>query len=243
MATPDSPLDLYAKVEDLLGVKEAAPDLYAHYLLALQGIAFDSLLDVGCGSGDFIVGIQQAFPGATFRGIDLSGEMITRAREQGVEAEQVDLCDDPGQYDVITAVFDMLNYLDGDALQRFGRCVREHLNDGGVFLCDTNTLYGFENVAVGSFIAEDAERFVTIDSDFEAGEYRSVFNLFEREDVMWHRSIGEIRQFYHSPETLQAALGMELVEQVPVYLYDEDEADKVFWVFRKNKIELTTKNT
>ena len=233
MATPDSPLDLYAKVEDLLGVKEAAPDLYAHYLLALQGIEFDSLLDVGCGSGDSIAGIQRAFPQASFRGIDLSGEMVAHARKLGVEAEQVDLCDDPGRYGVIMAVFDMLNYLGSDALEHFGRCVREHLDEGGVFLCDTNTLHGFESVAVGSFIAEDGDRFVTIDSDFEAGEYRSVFNLFERESEMWHRSTGEIRQFYHSPETLQAALGMELVEQTPVCLYDEEVADKVFWVFQK----------
>ena len=227
-----TPLDLYAKVEDLLGVKEAAPDLYAHYLLALQGIEFDSLLDVGCGSGDFIVGIQQAFPEATFRGIDLSAKMVARANEQGAEAEQIDLCDDPGRYGVITAVFDMLNYLDAEALKRFGWCVREHLVEGGVFVCDTNTLHGFESVAVGSFIAEDGDRFVTIDSDFEAGEYRSVFNLFEQEGAMWRRSTGEIRQYYHSPEALQAALGMELVEQTPVYLYDEDEADKRFWVFR-----------
>ncbi len=236
MATPESPLDLYARVEDLLGVTEAAPDLYAHYLLTLQGMAFDSLLDVGCGSGDFIVGIQQAFPEASFRGIDLSAEMVARARKQGVEAEQIDLCDDPGRYGVITAVFDMLNYLDGDALRRFGRCVRKHLHEGGVFLCDTNTLHGFESVAVGSFIAEDEDRFVTIDGDFEAEEYRSVFNLFEREDEVWHRSTGEIGQHYHAPEALQAALGMEIMEQTPVYLYDEEEADKVFWVFRKGRL-------
>lgn len=227
-----TPLDLYARVEDLLGVKEAAPDLYAHYLLALQSLDMDALLDVGCGSGDFIAGIAPAFPEATFRGIDLSGEMVARAREQGVEADVIDLCDDPGRYDVITAVFDMLNYLDGAALRRFGRCVREHLQAGGVFLCDTNTLHGFESVAVGSFIAEDEDRFVTIDSDFEAEVYRSVFNLFEREGDVWRRSSGEIRQYYHSPEALQEALGMEVAERTPVCLYDEEEADKVFQVFR-----------
>jgi len=231
MTTPNPSLDLYARVEDLLGVKEAAPNLYAHYLLALQGIEFDSLLDVGCGSGDFIAGIEEAFPEVSFRGIDLSGEMVARAREQGVEAAQVDLCDDPGRYGVITAVFDMLNYLDSEALERFGQCAREHLVEGGVFLCDTNTLHGFESVAVGSFIAEDETRFVTIDSDFEAGEYHSIFNLFEREGAMWHRSTGAIGQYYHSPEALRAALGMEAVEQTPVYLYDENQADKMFWVF------------
>ncbi len=54
------PLDLYAKVEDLLGVKEVAPSLYAHYLLFLNSVDFENLLDVGCGSGDFLRQIQGA---------------------------------------------------------------------------------------------------------------------------------------------------------------------------------------
>jgi len=224
-------LDLYARIEDLLGVKEAAPDLYAHYLLTLQTVEFDSLLDVGCGSGDFIASMQGAFPDAAFRGIDLSPEMVTRAREQGVEAEVIDLCDDPGRYGVITAVYDMLNYLDPSQLARFGRCVREHLKEGGYFLCDINTLYGFEEIAVGSFIAEDADRFVAIDSDFENGVYVSDFTLFERKGELWHKSTGTIRQFYYDIYELADILQIELIKNSPVGLYG-DETDKIFLVFR-----------
>ena len=60
MANSSDSLDLYAKVEDLLGVKEAAPALYAHYLLFLTTFTVDSLLDVGCGSGDFLRQMQGA---------------------------------------------------------------------------------------------------------------------------------------------------------------------------------------
>jgi len=226
-------LDLYARIEDLLGVKEAAPDLYAHYLLTLQNTPFDSLLDVGCGSGDFIASIQNAFPESAFRGIDLSLEMVARSRDQGIDAEVIDLCADPGQYGVITAVFDMLNYLEPSQLKRFGKCVREHLTDGGYFLSDINTLYGFEEVAVGSFIAEDDDRFVAIDSNFEAGVYVSDFTLFERDGELWHKSAGTIRQYHHTPDAVKQALGLKQIDAIPVNLYDDEEADKVFLVFQK----------
>ena len=74
-------LDLYAKVEDLLGVKEAAPSLYAHYLLFLNTIEFDTLLDVGCGSGDFLRQMQDALDIPLVKGIDLSPLMVARTKE------------------------------------------------------------------------------------------------------------------------------------------------------------------
>ncbi|UFH60748.1 class I SAM-dependent methyltransferase [Sulfurovum mangrovi] len=86
-----------------------------------------------------------------------------------MDAECIDLCDLEGKYDVITAVFDMVNYLDAKALQRFLGCMADHLNEGGYFVFDINTLYGFENVAVGAFIVDDEARFLAIDSDFGRG--------------------------------------------------------------------------
>ncbi len=37
------PLDIYAKVEDLLGVNEVAPKLYDYYIDALKQLKFKSL--------------------------------------------------------------------------------------------------------------------------------------------------------------------------------------------------------
>lgn len=226
-------LDLYAKVEDLLGVKEAAPSLYAHYLLFLNSIDFDTLLDVGCGSGDFLRQMHGALDIPQVKGIDLSPLMVSQTRAQGYDAECIDLCDLKGQYDVITAVFDMLNYLDKAQLKRFLKCISEHLNEGAVFLCDINTLYGFENVAVGSYIVDDETRFLTVDSEFEAGEYISEFTLFEKEGKRFKKSKETIKQFYYTLEEIVQQSGLELLQSDEVNLYGFDEADKVFLVLKK----------
>ena len=233
MPNSSNSLDLYAKVEDLLGVKEAAPRLYAHYLLFLNTIDFDTLLDVGCGSGDFLIQMQHALDIPQVKGIDLSPVMVSKTVEMGLDAQCVDLCDLSGKYDVITAVFDMLNYLTPEDLKSFLICVNEHLKDGGVFLCDINTLYGFENVAVGSFIVDDDTRFLTVDSDYEEGEYISEFTLFEKEGECFKKSQETIQQYYHTVDDLVNYSKLELVTSDEVNLYALEESDKTFVVLKK----------
>ncbi|GEM_PF-133554 len=227
--------DLYAKVEDLLGVKEASPRLYAHYLLFLQTLEFETLLDVGCGSGDFLLGMQKALEIPRVKGIDLSPLMVAKTQAQGITATVIDLCDELEGYDVITAVFDMPNYLSKTELKRFLSCVATHLHEGGFFLCDINTLYGFENVAVGSFIVDDDRRFLTIDSDFEEGVYLSDFTLFEKEGDTFRKSQESIKQYLHTVEEIVEYSGMTLFCDDEVYLYELDKADKRFVVLQKNK--------
>ena len=226
-------LDLYSKVEDLLGVKEASPKLYAHYLLFLNQFDFNSLLDVGCGSGDFLQQMSRALDIEVFKGIDLSPLMVEKSIKLGLDAECIDLALENKTYDVITAVFDMLNYLDKEELKTFLKEIFLHLNNGGVFLCDINTLYGFENVAVGSFIVDDDDRFLTIDSDFEDGEYISEFTLFEKERVNFKKSQEIIRQYFHTIDDITKELGLTLINEDKVFLYEEEEADKLFLVFQK----------
>ncbi|MDQ7085519.1 MAG: class I SAM-dependent methyltransferase [Sulfurovum sp.] len=236
MPNNTDPLDLYANIEDLLGLKEASPKLYAHYLLYLQSIDFDSLLDVGCGSGDFLVQMQKALDIPQTKGIDLSPLMIEKSLAKGLDASCSDLCTLAGKYDVITAVFDMLNYLDKEALGTFLACVSAHLPRGGVFLCDINTLYGFENVAVGSFIVDDGSRFLAIDSDFEAGVYHSEFTVFTQEKVGFSKSQETIKQYYHEIEELNSlalSTNLSLISEDEVFLYDLEEADKHFLVLQK----------
>ena len=227
-------LDLYAKVEDLLGIEGAIPRLYAHYLLFLQSVQPKTLLDVGCGSGDFLVQMKRALSLEVAKGIDLSPLMVERTQSKGIDAECIDLCDMEGTYDVITAVFDMVNYLDARSLQRFLGCIADHLNEGGYFVFDVNTLYGFENVAVGAFIVDDEARFLAIDSDFEKRRYEMELTLFEKRGDAFVKSKERITQHYHTIEALTSHPGLKLVACDEVELYEMGEADKLFVVLQKS---------
>ena len=120
-----------------------------------------------------------------------------------------------------------------EQLKHFFECIREHLNEEGLFLCDINTLYGFENVAVGSYIVDDEERFLAVDSDFKEGEYSAEFTLFEKEGSHFKKSQESIKQYHHAIDDIVMLSGLELVQNDDVNLYDFDEADKLFLVLKK----------
>lgn len=227
-------LNLYAQVEDILGVKDIAPNIYAHYLLFLKSVKFHSMLDVGCGSGDFLSQMQKIFNIDNLLGIDLSSVMVERTLQKGLVAKNIELCSVDSSYDVMTAVFDMINYLDKKALKKFLECASTKINPNGYLLCDINTLYGFKEVAVGSLIIDDDDRFVTIDSDFEEGKYSSQFTLFEKNMNQHYRKVqGSIDQYYHTIEEIEAMLpDMRLLIEDNVRLYS-NEVDKNFLVFQK----------
>ena len=233
MANSTESLDLYAKVEDLLENSEAINSLYGFYYDTLSQLSFDSLLDVGCGSGAYLVGLAERFPSVAVKGIDLSGVMVSRAKAKGVDAEAIDLCDLDGSFDVITAVFDMVNYLPKESLEGFFSCIRAHLNEGGYFLFDINTLYGFENVAVGAYVIEDETRFLAIDSDFGEGVYEAEFTLFEKQDSCYGKSQERIHQYYHTVEEIVTLSGMTLVSSDEIVLYGLGEADKQLVMLKK----------
>jgi len=232
MSSEYNALDLYSQVEDLLGVNEVTPKLYANYMQTLKNLEFSSLLDVGCGRGSFLVQVKEEYPTLYSMGIDLSPRMVKVSQEKGVEAYHIDLCNVDRKFDVITAVFDMLNYLDDEELEKFMLCVETHLEDGGYFICDINSFYAFAELAVGSFIKDDDNRFVTIDSDFDGLEYISEFTLFEKSGNRFKKSQETILQYYHTVERLEELTSLKLIYQIGISVYGE-EIEKFYMLFRK----------
>ena len=227
-------LDLYAKVEDLLGVNEVTPILNEYYFDTLDTLEFKTLLDVGCGSGGFLEELSIGYPHVETKGIDLSPVMVEMTKAKGMNAECVDLCKLDGKFDVVTAIFDMINYLNRDNLKRFLRCVEERLEEGGYFIFDINTLYAFKVVAAGSFIKDGGERFVTIDSDYleDRAEYYMDFTLFEKEGNLFKKSQESITQYFYTVAEIEKMTNMKLVIKKTIAIYG-DETEKFFLVFKK----------
>ncbi|CAA6815641.1 MAG: Unknown protein [uncultured Sulfurovum sp.] len=227
-------LDLYAKVEDLLGVREVIPVLNEYYHETLETLEFKTLLDVGCGSGTFLEELSQVNPDVQTLGIDLSPIMVEMTKAKGLKAQCIDLCNLEGKFDVITAIFDMVNYLDKKSLKHFFGCVEEHLEEDGHFLLDINTFFAFTVVAAGSFIRDVDDRFLTIDSDYDesVAEYYAEFTLFEKIDETYVKSQESITQYYYEVSELEKLTKMKLLSKKAISIYS-DEAEKFYLVFKK----------
>ena len=204
-----------------------------NYFDTLEHLKFSSLLDVGCGRGAFLAQIKKKYPSAYSVGIDLSPRMVQVTKSKGVEAYHIDLCEINKKFDIITAVFDMLNYLDDEQLERFMLCVESHLEIGGYFICDINSFYAFDELAVGSFIKDADNRFVTIDSDFDSIEYISEFTLFEKDKNGFQKSQETIIQYYHTVERLEELTNLKIISESGISVYG-DEVEKHYLVFKKD---------
>ena len=227
-------LDLYANIEDLLGLDEAKDTLNSYYIDTLSNHKFDSLIDIGCGKGEFLLEIKNSFNPSKLLGVDLSDVMVSYTQSLGIDAQNIDISQIDNKFEVATAVFDMLNYLDKDKLKIFLANIENILEDDGLFLLDINSLEGFEEVAVGSFIVDDDSRFLTIDSDFTNNIYSSNFTLFTKDGDRFIKNMAIINQYYHTIEEIEKLSNLKLIDTQKISLY-EDVDDKILLMFKKFK--------
>ena len=101
-----------------------------------------SVLDVGCGTGEFLSVMQNGC--SDLVGIDLEPAMIEMAKNQVPDAtlrvENMFDFDLGRKFDMVSCNYATLNFaLDADHLNKFFKLVAAHLNDGGIFVFDFKT--------------------------------------------------------------------------------------------------------
>jgi len=226
-------LELYAKSEHLIGIEESTRMLHDIYEEALEPYAIGRLLDIGCGNGALMGRLEAR--GIRCTGIDLSETQVARAKAAGFDAHCMPLCDVEGTFDAAVAVFDVLNFIEPEALEGFFACLGRVLAPGGIFIADVNTLHGFENVAQGTMCAEDEEHFLCVDAYFGEGVLETVFDLFSREaDGRYGREQDRVRQYFHAMKQLRNVKGFALAENHALSLYDR--GDKTLLIYRKKEV-------
>lgn len=223
-------LDLYAKAEHLLGIEEATEALYDLYRSELDGKGVKTLLDIGCGRGGFMRRMMS--DGVVCKGIDLSAVMVQECKLLGLDAECVDVSEAGGKYDAVVAIFDVLNFLNQEALLKFLDAVSEKLNDDGIFIADINTRYGFSDVAEGTMSSENEKEFLSVDAVFMNDELATKFTLFEKnKEGSYTKYQDTIIQYFHSLKTFQNLSGLKLIDKQIFSLYDTK--DKTLLIFKK----------
>jgi SAM-dependent methyltransferase len=159
-----------------------------------------SLLELGCGSGSILAGLEGV---ASLTGLDRSPQMLERARAKVPSARLVEAdmttFDLRERFDVVICVFDTLNHLGHLELWRalFER-VAAHLHDNGLFAFDVNTVGQLRRLAAADpWTIEVPGATVTQDVEWREGR-RFTWHVRIREQLRdgrvrhHHERIGEL---------------------------------------------------
>ncbi len=226
-----SSLDLYAKIEPLIGFYEDYDRLYDEYIKILKSSGAKKVLDVGCGSGRFLERLKsEGFEGI---GIDISEEMIRISINKGLNANLMNIYDLVDKFDAVVCIADVLNYMDKNELQSFLLKIKELLLKKAIFICDVNTSYGFEEVAEGSFIKDEADRVLCVDSVYDNAIFSTKINYFYKKNEFYVREEGLICQYYHSFKTIKEIISLRSIKYLPFLLFG-DKPDKEIMVFEND---------
>ncbi|NPA54906.1 MAG: class I SAM-dependent methyltransferase [Epsilonproteobacteria bacterium] len=221
-------LDLYAKIEYLFDFRDVMEKLWNKYIFELETLRIKSLLDIGCGSGDFMLKAKRK--GFNVVGVDISEEMIKISKSKNLEVYHKDVCQCSRKFDACVAIFDVINYMDKEYLESFFECVENVLEDGGYFLFDINTKKGFD-IAQGSLVVEDNRYFGVLESGFGDNVLDTKITVFTKKQNCWYKESDYIRQYYYCINELLKYTNLTFVKDINISLYTRN--DKKIVILKK----------
>ncbi len=169
------------------------------------------ILDLCCGTGHMANIMNKN--GYNVTGVDGSLLMLDYAKENAPLCKfyHHDIRDfnHTKKYKAVTCLFDSINHiLDKDELLKVFENVFNHLEEGGIFLFDVNSLESCINVSLGDMsIVEENRAFISKGS-FSQKEELITYNLtaFIKENNIYKRQDSCIYEKYYSEKTLTALL-------------------------------------
>ncbi len=228
-------LDLYASIEEYLEFDDEVALLYNTIKDIVIEKQPNTLIDIGCGQGEFCKLIS-SFDIKTY-GVDLSKTQIDIAQAKGIETSCVDIKDIKEKYDCATAVFDVINYMSQEYIAEFLAHCYNLLNDGGYFVFDINSLYGFDEVAQGVLTIDADDKFIAIDAIFDDAVLYTDITVFDKVGELYSKKKETIEQYYYRVPTLEKILskiGFKVEKIIDFKLHDSSIADdKYIFICKK----------
>lgn len=189
---------------------------YIVEILDRNKIQTNKILELACGTGN----LTQELLKRHYRvdAFDLSNDMLVQAQQKLSKYKNLRLFNMDmtsfklsSTYDVALSICDSINYiLNKDDLVKTFKNVYNHLNPGGVFIFDINSLYKIQTVLGNNIFIEDREEvFYTWDNKFnpdsKIGEYYLTF--FTSTDGIMFKRFDEIhKQRAYSVEEILTSL-------------------------------------
>lgn len=149
-------------------------------------------LDLCCGTGSLLKFVCEHSFSAV--GLDISPHQLKYARKNAPGAEfvqgDVRTFSLPDRFDVVTCLFDSLNYLTTKKnLYRAFRRARRHLNADGLFVFDVNTFDGLRERWCQTSVKQEPHRIIIAEASFDENKAlgRSLITGFVKEGRLWRR--------------------------------------------------------
>lgn len=185
-----------------------------------------SILDLCCGTGQ----LSQKLSALGYRitGIDGSSAMLKYARENAPDVEffQKDARDFrlPHKYQAVVSVFDSLNHvMTLRELTSVFQRVHDTLRDGGLFLCDLNTVPGYLYEWSGShFTLVEDDHVCVVENTYSPSRRVATFDatIFRYTDGNWYRHDVKLYQKCHNPARVKSSLISVGFRDVEVFGFD-----------------------
>ncbi len=225
-------LNLYAKIEPKLGFDKEIVKLYKIFIDNLKKLLPNGgrILDVGCGSGEFCKMLKDS--GFEVVGLDLSSVMVERAKSSGIDAYAMSLGElDLKDFDAITAVFDVLNYINPKEMLPFLSEIAIRLKPKGYFLADINSLYGFGEVAPGVLAIHNESESIIVEADFNGETLKTNFTLFSKTDSgLFSKETDFITQYFYDSSVFKNLPNLKFSKKQGIRLFG-DKTDKELLIF------------
>ena len=227
MGGPLGSYGAYARFYDATQGDRAGHATYIRSLLKKHHPRANTVLELACGTGSILEQLQSSHD---VTGVDLSEEMLATARKKlpGVRLVRSDMrtFDLGERFDAVLCVYDSINHLtqfrDWEAVFRRAR---EHLNDGGIFLFDINTVHRLASSSGAPPMVQwfgDGDMMVIAIVDAPRGAVDWEINVFERVRGSTYRlHLDVIREASFPTERIRAALRKRFTR---IWTYDARRA-------------------
>jgi SAM-dependent methyltransferase len=196
--------------------------------------------DLGCGTGDLLLGLARAQPRWRLAGLDGSDAMLDVARGKP-GADRIAWAQGPltapsipTALDAAGCFYDTLNHLtEVDALETAVAAVAAALRPGGLFVFDTTNERGFELWWRGNRTWRGRGWSVAVETQYDPASHRGQAEVVvEDRDQRAHASLTERCFSANEIRSALNAAGIEVIAEEPWSPFDIDAPGKTWWIGR-----------
>lgn len=192
-----------------------------------------SILELAVGTGSIIKGFERGFE---THGLDISEAMLAVARRKlrRTTLYQGDMSsfEIGRRFDVILCIYDSINHLlDFSQWQGTFRCAHEHLNAGGIFIFDMNTIFKLRKLSKQPPYVKHFKKHFMLMEVFDTGRNRFNWNV----QIFEHQG-GNV-YYCHEEDEFETAFPVSRVEREVKHHFKLLEtcggAERIYFVCRK----------